>query len=193
MDNEKAAANKIQKILGEDFVVYESMDQNPMFKALGIEKVSMFIVTILIILVVIFNITTVLYVLTQSKSRDIGILKALGANSMDIVKTLVIFGARIGLYGATFGMALSLVFLTNMERIRWFFETAFQTNFLTKQVYFFEKIPYALTESALYIPILNYCIGCLSELDTSVESSKEKPCGNFTWWLKNYVKSIKKI
>ena len=91
---------------------YWSMDWMQMnrnlFKALKLERRVMFIILTLIILVAAFNIASSLIMMVMGKTRDIAILKAMGATERSIRKIFVFNGMVIGTFGTLLGLGLGL-------------------------------------------------------------------------------------
>ena len=81
-----------------------SMNRN-LFSALKLEKIVMFIILTLIILVAAFNIISTLIMVVMEKTRDIAILKSMGARNQSIMAIFVIEGLVIGLVGTLLGLA----------------------------------------------------------------------------------------
>jgi lipoprotein-releasing system permease protein len=79
------------------------MNKN-LFSALKLEKIVMFIILTLIILVAAFNIIGTLIMVVMEKTRDIAILKSMGATRRSIMKIFMIEGAVIGLVGTLLGL-----------------------------------------------------------------------------------------
>ena len=84
------------------------MNQN-LFRALKMERLVMFIILTLIILVAAFNIASTLIMMVMGKTRDIAILKAMGATDKSIRKIFVFNGMVIGLIGTALGVGLGLL------------------------------------------------------------------------------------
>lgn len=78
------------------------------FKALWIEKVAMFIILLLIVLVASFNIIGTLVMTVVQKTRDIGILKSMGATRTSVMKIFLFHGLLIGLLGTSLGVVWGL-------------------------------------------------------------------------------------
>ena len=96
---------ELQKTLGYPHVVRSWMDANrTLFSALKLEKTVMFLILALIILVACLNIAGCLTILVMNKTKDIGILKALGARREDLVKIFAWDGLALGLSGAFSGL-----------------------------------------------------------------------------------------
>jgi lipoprotein-releasing system permease protein len=91
--------------LGHPYWVRDWMQMNRnLFAALKLEKAAMFIILTLIILVAAFNIISSLIMLVMEKTRDIAILKAMGATDGNIRRIFVLQGFIIGILGTTLGM-----------------------------------------------------------------------------------------
>jgi lipoprotein-releasing system permease protein len=82
-----------------------------LFEALEIERVAMFVVLSLIILVAVFNILSSLIMLVRAKTRDIAILRTMGASRRGLMKVFVTVGVIIGSLGIILGLALGALFL----------------------------------------------------------------------------------
>jgi len=97
---------RIQEKLGFPFYVRDWMQMNRnLFSALKLEKFAMFVILVLIILVASFNIVSTLIMNVIEKSREIAILKAMGATNKDIMKIFMFQGLFIGLFGTIIGIA----------------------------------------------------------------------------------------
>jgi len=82
-----------------------------LFEALQVERVAMFFALSIIVLVAAFNILSSLIMLVRSKSRDIAILRTMGASRRSVLKIFVSTGTVIGLIGTIGGLALGFVVL----------------------------------------------------------------------------------
>lgn len=102
-------ADLIQAALGHSFWVrdWREMNQN-LFSALKLEKITMFIILVLIIVVAAFNIIGTLILVVMEKGREIAILKAMGATRKNIGRIFMLEGLIIGLGGTALGLMLGL-------------------------------------------------------------------------------------
>jgi lipoprotein-releasing system permease protein len=82
-----------------------------LFEALAVERVAMFIVLSIIVLVAVFNILSSLIMLVRAKTRDIAILRTMGATRKSLLKIFVTIGFVIGALGTVSGLLLGFVFL----------------------------------------------------------------------------------
>ena len=90
------------------------MNKN-LFRALKVERVVMFVILTLIILVAAFNIASTLIMMVMGKTRDIAILKAMGATNKSIRKIFVFNGMVIGLIGTGLGVVLGLLLCIGLK------------------------------------------------------------------------------
>ncbi len=99
-------ARKIQDSLGFPLRArdWQQMNRN-LFSALKLEKMTMFVILVLIILVASFNIVSTLIMIVVEKAREIAILKSMGATRAGIMKIFMINGAVIGVVGTSIGVA----------------------------------------------------------------------------------------
>lgn len=105
--NAKKTAREIETMLGGSYWARDWMDMNRnLFSALQLEKIVMFIIMILIVLVAAFNIIGTLTMMVIEKSREIAILKAMGATRNSIMKIFIIQGVLIGIAGTLIGIPL---------------------------------------------------------------------------------------
>lgn len=101
---------KLQNVLGPKYIVrtWQDMDRT-LFEALKLEKIAMFTILTLIVIVASFNIASTLIVLVMEKRRQIGILKAIGATSNDIRRIFLYQGCIIGFCGAISGCIIGFI------------------------------------------------------------------------------------
>jgi lipoprotein-releasing system permease protein len=112
-------ADKVNQILSPlaariadraQIIDWRSMNAS-LFEALAIERVAMFIVLSIIVLVAVFNILSSLIMLVRAKTRDIAILRTMGASRQSLLKIFVTVGLLIGAAGMVAGLILGAVFL----------------------------------------------------------------------------------
>jgi lipoprotein-releasing system permease protein len=116
------------------------MNRN-LFAALRVEKVTMFVILALIVLVAAFNIVSTLIMMVMEKRRDIAILKAMGAPKRAIMKIFMLQGLIIGTAGTVAGAIGGVVLASSLEHIRGFLERMLQMNVFPKDVYYFDQLP----------------------------------------------------
>jgi lipoprotein-releasing system permease protein len=101
----------LPKIADKGLVVdWRSMNAS-LFEALAVERVAMFVVLSIIVLVAVFNILSSLIMLVRAKTRDIAILRTMGASRQSLLKIFMTVGVLIGSAGIVAGLILGFIFL----------------------------------------------------------------------------------
>ena len=111
------------------------MNRN-LFSALKLEKTVMFIILVLIVLVAAFNIAGTLIMMVMGKTKDIAILKAMGATDKSIKRIFIFKGMVIGVVGTTLGVCLGIILCELLEKYK-FIE-------LPGDVYYISTLPVRL-------------------------------------------------
>ncbi len=138
----KEIGREIRKTMGFPFWTKDWMEMNRnLFAALKLEKIIMFIIVVLIVLVAAFNIISALIMVVMEKNKDIAILKSMGASSKGILRIFVIEGGVIGVVGTILGTLAGLAIAFNLEKIIDFVENTFGFKILARDVYYIDKFP----------------------------------------------------
>ena len=98
-------------VRGRGIIVDWRQMNSALFEALEIERIAMFVVLSLIVLVAVFNILSSLIMLVRAKTRDIAILRTMGASRKGMMKVFVTVGVIIGSLGIMLGLILGAIFL----------------------------------------------------------------------------------
>ncbi len=126
----------LQRTLGYPYRVRTWMDMNRnLFSALKLERTVMFIILALIVLVACFNVASTLIMTVIEKTKDIGILKSIGATNMGVMKIFMLEGFMMGAVGAAaggiFGLWISrLIAKYPIVKI-----------FGLEEIYYFDRLP----------------------------------------------------
>jgi len=127
----------IQNLLGYDYHIKTWMEKNPnFFAALKLEKLTMFIILTLIILVACFNIISTLIVMVVDKIKDIGILKAVGMPAKNIRIVFTLEGLFIGLLGIILGAFSGITLCLLLKK--------YQFIRLPADIYYIDRMPVSL-------------------------------------------------
>lgn len=135
-------ARSINHSLGTEYYARDwmQMNRNILF-ALKTEKVVMFIILTLIVLVAAFGIASTLFMVVMEKNRDIAILKSMGATGGSIMKIFVLEGLVIGIIGTVLGVASGLLIALNLEPIITLIQKITGQNFFSKDIYYLDHFP----------------------------------------------------
>jgi lipoprotein-releasing system permease protein len=116
------------------------MNKNILF-ALKTEKMVMFIILTLIVLVAAFGIASTLFMVVMEKTRDIAILKAMGATSRSVMRIFVFEGLIIGVVGTVIGVLSGLLVALNLEPIVNAIQRLTGFQFFSKDIYYLDHFP----------------------------------------------------
>ncbi|KKC38872.1 multidrug ABC transporter substrate-binding protein [Devosia epidermidihirudinis] len=111
------------------------------FSALQVERVVMFTILSMIILVAAFNIISSLIMLVKDKSSDIAVLRTMGATRGAIMRIFSITGTTIGFIGTFAGLVLGLVVAANAETLRAFVSNTLGVAIFPPEVFFLSSLP----------------------------------------------------
>src|SRR5262249_2785208 len=139
----KVVGERLQQIfepLGLDVKTWEEK-QGPLLAAISIEKGILNVLLFMIIAVAGFGILAIFTMIVVEKTRDIGILKALGASNFGVMKIFLIYGLLLGAVGAGLGSALGLAFTHNINEIEMFLAKFTGQEIFDRSIYYFDKIP----------------------------------------------------
>jgi lipoprotein-releasing system permease protein len=167
--NAEKIKKKIQTALGFPYFTRTWMDLNRnLFNALKLEKTAMFIILALIVIVAALNIASTLIMMVMEKTKDIGILKAIGATNQSIQSIFMIVGIFIGTIGTIIGTAAGLFsayLLKTYEFIK-----------LPEDVYYISTLPVEIeTVEVLAIVIAAIMISLFATVYPAYQASKLDP------------------
>jgi lipoprotein-releasing system permease protein len=111
------------------------------FSALQVERVVMFTILSMIILVAAFNIISSLIMLVKDKSSDIAVLRTMGATRGSIMRIFSITGTTIGVVGTLVGLVLGLVVAANAEPLRAFISSTLGVAIFPPEIFFLSSLP----------------------------------------------------
>jgi len=170
-------ARQVQNKLGFPFWAQNWMQMNKnFFSALKLEKRVMFIILSLIVLVAAFNIISALIMIVMEKSKDIAILKSMGATSRSIMKIFIYQGLIIGVIGTTLGCIAGVTIALNIQKVSLFVEKIFHFKFLPGDVYYLSELPSKVNYGDVAVIVVGTLLICfLSTIYPSLRASKSDP------------------
>ena len=138
----KVKAQNISNLIGPKFRIFDWQQSNSsFFNAIQVERNVMFLILTLIIVVAAFNIISSLIMLVKDKTRDIAILRTMGATKGMILRIFFLSGASVGVIGTTLGFLLGITFVQNIETIRQWIEYLTGTELFAAEIYFLSQLP----------------------------------------------------
>jgi lipoprotein-releasing system permease protein len=141
----EAARDKLQARFPAELFPYRIQTwkelQGPLLSAVQMETTILNILLFLIIAVAGFGILATFFMIVVEKTRDIGILKSLGASRRGVMSIFVSYGLSLGCVGAGVGSLLGLLFVININRIAAWLERVTGREVFDPTVYYFQEIP----------------------------------------------------
>jgi lipoprotein-releasing system permease protein len=128
-------------VQGKGVIVDWRQMNSALFEALEIERIAMFVVLSIIILVAAFNIASSLIMLVRAKTRDIAILRTMGASRGSLLKIFMTVGLSIGLIGIVIGAIIGAVFLFFRQSVVNFIQLVTGQNLWDPSVRFLTELP----------------------------------------------------
>ncbi|MGE5184418.1 MAG: FtsX-like permease family protein [Acidobacteriota bacterium] len=142
-DDTSSYVKKIGEVLGPQYRVQDWKDLNrSLFSALKLEKIAMFLVLGIVILVASFSIVGNLIMIVVEKAREIALLKTLGGDDFGVMQVFVIQGLLIGLVGVALGLRSGLITCWIGKRVG---------IPLNPDVYYIDRMPIHVETSAILL------------------------------------------
>jgi lipoprotein-releasing system permease protein len=146
-------AQRIRSTLGYPYWAKDWMQSNRnLFSALKLEKVVMFVILVLIVMVASFNIISTLIMVVMEKTKDIAVLMTLGATRRTIRRIFAIEGLIIGVAGTASGTALGVLLCVLLQRYRFIS--------LPSDVYYISTLPVSLDPGTILLVVASSILIC---------------------------------
>ena len=163
VDPDKAAEirEELRKFLPEDISCTTWMDMNKqLFDAIAMERHVMFFLLMFIILVAAFGIMNTLITMTVQKTREIGVLKALGARTWQVILVFLIQGMVIGIFGVASGLALGMTLIRWRNEVSQWLASVLGVEIFPKSIYEFSSIPAEVVPSDVAMICISAFVIC---------------------------------
>ncbi len=173
----RQVGRQLQEELGFPFYTQTWMEMNKnLFSALKLEKTVMFVILVMIVLVAAFGIISTLTMVVMEKTREIAILKSMGATAGGIMRIFMVDGIVIGAVGTLLGVLGGLLVTINLDGIVSFAEQTFGINAFPGDVYFLDKLPHQInTPDIVAVVVVSLVISFLATLYPSWQASRLNP------------------
>ena len=162
-------ASRLVAALGWPYRTVDWEEQNhSLFQALKLEKLGMGVILLLIVLVAAFNIVSTLTMVVADKTKEIGILKAMGMPAKSIRRIFFLQGLVIGVVGTGLGLVLGFGAALALDK--------YQFIKLDAQVYFIDHLPVSTQPmDVMWIVIASIAIAAIATVYPSVQASRLFP------------------
>jgi lipoprotein-releasing system permease protein len=177
-DRVSAANHEIRTALaGQHLRVFDwTQSNNSLFAAVEVERNVMFLILTLIIVVAAFNVISSLIMMVKDKTRDIAVLRTMGAGAGAVMRIFVMCGAFVGVAGTFAGAVLGIVFCRNIETLRHWLESLTGTNLFNPEVYFLSQLPAVLDwHEVLQVVVIALVLSLLATVYPSWRAARTDP------------------
>jgi lipoprotein-releasing system permease protein len=168
-DSARVVARQLTDTLGYPYHTIDWGEQNSaLFRALKLEKFGMAVILALIVVVAAFNIVSTLTMVVRDKTREIGILKAMGLRAASVRRVFVAQGLVIGVVGTALGLALGVAAGVALDR--------YHLISLDPQVYFIDHLPVRMDPADVgLIVLLSVGVATLATLFPASQAARLFP------------------
>ncbi len=157
-------------------VVDWTQSNNSFFGAVTVEQNVMFLILTLIILVAAFNVVSSLIMMVKDKTRDIAVLRTIGAGRGAVLRIFLMCGASVGFTGTLIGTVLGIVFCLNIDRLRLWLQSVTGTDLFNPEVYYLEHLPAKLEwGEVIKVILMTLVLSLLATLYPSWRAARTDP------------------
>ena len=178
VDHVRRIRGEVTRVLqGEPFRVIDwEQHNNSFFAAVQVQRNVMFLILTLIILVAAFNVISSLIMMVKDKTRDIAILRTIGAGRASVMRIFLMCGASVGVTGTLVGVVLGVVFCLNIETIQGWVEAATGTAVFNPEVYYLTHLPSKLQAGeVIEVMVMALVLSLLATLYPSWRAARTDP------------------
>ena len=149
----KIVVEELEKMMTGEGVTVNTWEakQGPLLAAISIEKGILNVLLFLIIAVAGFGILAIFSMIVTEKTRDIGILKALGASNVGVMKIFLSYGLLLGVVGAGMGSLLGLCLTSNINEIEQWLSRVTGHEIFDRKIYYFGEIPTDIQATTVFL------------------------------------------
>jgi lipoprotein-releasing system permease protein len=139
----KIVADRLQAAFPPGFYQVRTWEQKqgPLLAAVDVESTILNVLLFMIIAVAGFGILAIFFMIVVEKTRDIGILKSLGASSRGVMSIFVSYGLSLGLVGSGVGVVVGLLFVRYINEIEKGLTFITGRKVFDETIYYFPTIP----------------------------------------------------
>ncbi len=157
-----AVRDEINAVLPQPLIATTWLDDNRDFlTALATERVVMTFILFMVMIVAAFGLCSTLITITVQKSREIGLMKALGANDLQVCSVFLLHSLVVGVIGSLLGTGAGLLILRNLDAIHDFLLDRFGIQVFNPDVYGQTEIPAVVNPVFVTIIAVSAVVICL--------------------------------
>jgi lipoprotein-releasing system permease protein len=153
--------DRLNRFIEPPFQAVTWIDQNrELFDAIRIERTTMFFVLIFVVIVAAFGIMSTLITSTVQKTREIGLMKALGAQMTQIMWIFLAQGMIVGFFGTLIGLSSGIALVQYRNEVRDFLAATLHVELFPAAVYQFSEIPAEIVPRDVFVICVSAFLIC---------------------------------
>lgn len=173
-----AVVEKLQKAFPRVYYHVQTWEdkQGPLLLAVKVERFILNLILFFIVAVAGFGILAIFTMIVVEKTRDIGILKSLGASDRGIMHVFLMYGLSLGLIGCILGTSLGVSFTLNINAIEHWLANWTGLEIFPRDIYYFKDIPVLLHSSTVaWINVGAMFIGVVAAVFPALRAARLRP------------------
>jgi lipoprotein-releasing system permease protein len=169
--------DSIIKAAGEGALIEDWTEHNAsVWSALKIERTAMRFILFFLVIIATMNIISGVVMLVKNKTRDVAILRTMGADRASISRVFFLCGSLIGVAGTLAGLLLGVLFCTFIREIQAFLEFVFHTKIFDPAVYYLSYVPAKMELGEVtFVVVGSLLASCLTTIFPALWASKLEP------------------
>ena len=157
-------------------IVDWQQNNNSFFAAVKVEQNVMFLILTLIILVAAFNVISSLIMMVKDKTRDIAVLRTIGAGRGAILRIFLMCGASVGVTGTVVGVVIGVLFCLNIQSIQGWVEAVTGARVFNPEVYYLTHLPARLNPAeVMQVVVMALALSLLATIYPSWRAARTDP------------------
>ncbi|MGI4795833.1 MAG: lipoprotein-releasing ABC transporter permease subunit [Janthinobacterium lividum] len=157
-------------------VVDWQQNNNSFFAAVKVEQNVMFLILTLIIVVAAFNVISSLIMMVKDKTRDIAVLRTIGAGRGAILRIFLMCGASVGVTGTLVGVVIGVLFCLNIQEIQGWVEAVTGARVFNPEVYYLTHLPAKLNSGeVIQVVVMSLALSLLATIYPSWRAARTDP------------------
>ncbi|MGZ3297521.1 MAG: lipoprotein-releasing ABC transporter permease subunit [Asticcacaulis sp.] len=162
---------------GEGGLVEDWAQRNaPLWNALQVERTAMRFILSFIVIIATLNIVSGIVMLVKNKTRDVAILRTMGADRAAISRVFFLAGTMIGVGGTVSGLLLGVLFCANIRGIQQLIQWLFHVTLFDPNIYYLQYVPAKMEPGEVaFVAIGSLLAACISTFFPAMWASKLEP------------------
>lgn len=174
--DQKELIGKIRSALPQYTVATWEENNQQLLGVLAVEKRMMFFLLIFIVLVAAFSISNTLITSVYQKTREIGVLRAIGTGDSSIMLIFVLQGFLIGVVGSAIGTLLGWLVIIYRNNIMNKISELMHIELFPKELYFFNELPaHIIPEDVIFIVVMSVLLCTLGAMLPAIRAARLDP------------------